>query len=138
MIKQDTIASRMISEFYDDMDHDSKKEAFSMKISVSGQVSDVSMLDAIASHFGQTRTSIVADLLHNSVLEMYFALTLEDKQALSLVADTETSNQYAKKGITQTYCGVGLDQGETTDKDMTWRSYTAMVKTSLEKNNADS
>lgn len=132
------MAARMIEEFYNDMDYDSKKEALSMKLSVSSKASDVTMLDAIAKNFGRTRTEIVSELLNTIVLEMVFSLTPEDQEKLSEIADKETTAYYTKRGVTQTYCGVGLEKGEKTNEDMSWRSFNALIKQKKDEKNADS
>jgi predicted Zn-dependent peptidase len=122
-----TFAGNIINEFYDDEGNEDYFEALNMKITVSGKVSDVTMLDAIAARFGTTRSSLVSDLIHNSVLEMYFVLSKEDKEKLSLTSDLETSRFLTKKGITQSYVGMGLDGKESTDEDMTWRRFNAII-----------
>lgn len=137
-IENKSKATLMVEELYRELNHLGQREAENMKVSFSTKVTDITMLDAIASHFEQTRTSIISELLSSIVLEMYFALNMEDKEKLSEIADKETTAIYDKKGITQFYSGVGLERGETTAEDMNWRSFTSMVKLNEEKRNADS
>lgn len=134
-----SLSRRMIEDFYGQEEDGSRNEAFSMKFTASGQISDISMLDAIAARFGTTRAGIVSELLHNCVLEMYFGLSLKDKEDLSTVADLETTKVYEKKGITQTTVGLGLPDGESTSEDLSWRGYYAAIKSQEEKGaeNAD-
>lgn len=134
-----SFSRNMVEEFYQDESSDSQHEAFNMKITVSGEISDITMLDAIAARFNTTRTAIVSDLIHNSVLEMYFGLSAKDRAIISESADLETTNVLTKKGITQTTVGYGLPQGEQTDEDMTWRGYNAIcMKNDKESEDANS
>ena len=133
-----SLPRRIIEDFYDNEESDSLHEAFNMKFTASGQVPDITMLDAIAARFNTTRTSLVSEILHSAVLEMYFGLTLKDKESLSYVADLETTKIYDKKGISQETAGCGLPQGESTNDDMSWRGYYAAILNSEEdKKDAD-
>jgi hypothetical protein len=129
---------KMVEEFYLDEADGSTSEAFSMKFTASGLISDITMLDAIAARFNTTRAALVSEILHNSVLEMYFGLTLKDKEALSYGADLETTKILDKKGISQETAGLGLARGETTTEDMNWRGYySAILKAEEDKKDAD-
>ena len=125
---------RMIEEFYDDEENETDYEAFNMKMTVSGQIADVTMLDAIAGRFGKTRSALVSEILHNSVMEMFNALTLRDKKSLSEISDLETTRIYTKNGISQETSCAGLPPGQnTTTDDMTWRCLYEIYKENAEK-----
>jgi hypothetical protein len=128
----------MVEDFYYEEQEGSQSETFNMKFTASGSISDITMLDAIASRFNTTRAALVSEILHSSVLEMYFGLTLKDKEALSLSADLETTKILDKKGITQQTICDGLPKGESTTDDMSWRSYyAAILQAEKDKKNAN-
>jgi hypothetical protein len=129
---------RIVQDFYSDEENGAEHEAFNMKFTAAGSISDITMLDAIAARFNTTRSALVSEILHGSVLEMYFALSLKDKEALSYRADLETTKILDKKGISQETVGFGLPQGESTTDDMSWRGYyAAILKAEEDKKNAD-
>ena len=129
---------RIVQDFYSDEENGAEHEAFNMKFTAAGSISDITMLDAIAARFNTTRSALVSEILHGSVLEMYFALSLKDKEALSYRADLETTKILDKKGISQETVGLGLSQGESTTDDMSWRGYyAAILKAEEDKKNAD-
>jgi hypothetical protein len=129
---------RIVQDFYSDEENGAEHEAFNMKFTAAGTISDVTMLDAIAARFNTTRSALVSEILHGSVLEMYFALSLKDKELLSRDADLETTRILTKKGVTQEYTGAGLPRGETTNEDMNWRGYyAAILKSEEDKKDAD-
>lgn len=125
-----TDPKQLIEDFYSDEENESHQEAFSMKITVSGQVSDVSLIDAVAARFNTTRSAIVSDILHDSAREMWFALSESDKESISYGADLETTKVLDKKGVTLTTVGFGLDKGEVASDDRTWRGYYSVWKNS--------
>jgi hypothetical protein len=131
-------ARRMVEDFYLNEEDGSYYEAFNMKFTASGTVSDITMLDAIAARFNTTRSALVSEILHDSVLEMYFGLNIEDKKNLSSSADLETTKILDKKGVKQESAGFGLEQGEVSNDDMSWRGYyAAILKSEEDKKNAD-
>lgn len=119
---------KMIEIFYMTLGNEEEHESMTMKISTAANISDVTMIDAIAAKFGTTRTSIVSDILHNAVSEMYAALTLEDKTVLSEVADLETTRILTKNGVTMEYVGMGIPKGEVSNQDHTWRTSVALIQ----------
>lgn len=131
-------SQRIVQDFYSDEENGAEHEAFNMKFTAAGSISDITMLDAIAARFNTTRSALVSEILHGSVLEMYFALSLKDKEALSYSADLETTKILDKKGISQETFGSGLPQGESTTDDMSWRGYyAAILKAEEDKKDAD-
>jgi hypothetical protein len=129
---------RIVQDFYSDEENGAHHEVFNMKFTAAGSISDITMLDAIAARFNTTRSALVSEILHGSVLEMYFALSLKDKELLSRDADLETTRILTKKGVTQEYSGAGLARGETTNEDMNWRGYYASIlKSEEDKKDAD-
>lgn len=124
----DTYSTGLIKDFYQDENDPQNTGVFDMKITVSGVISDITMLDAIAARFGTTRSAMVANLISNSVHEMYLTLDDKDRAELSKIADLETTAIYDKKGIEQISVGLGIAQGESTKEDIRWRMNDAAIK----------
>ena len=124
----DTYSTDLIKNFYQDENDPQNSGVFDMKITVSGVISDITMLDAIAARFGTTRSAMVSDLISNSVHEMYLTLDDKDRAELSKIADLETTSIYDKKGIDQVSVGLGVPSGESTKEDIRWRTNDAAIR----------
>ena len=124
----DTYSTGLIKDFYQDENDPQNTGVFDMKITVSGVISDITMLDAIAARFGTTRSAMVSNLISNSVHEMYLTLDDKDRAELSKVADLETTAIYDKRGIEQTTVGLGSPDGKPTKEDIRWRMNDAAIK----------
>lgn len=118
---------KIIEELYENEEYSGREEAYSTKVSFSGKVTDITLIDAIASRFDTTRTSILSSLIGTAALEMYWSLSEEDRRSISSAADLETTRILTKKGIIQTVVGLGLEQGESSNEDRTWRGYSDLI-----------
>ena len=134
-----TFKHKLIEEFYNDEDYEDQVVSQTTKVSFSGKITDIALIDAVAARFGKTRTAILSDLINTTALQMFISLRDEDRLAISKDADLASTAMLEKKGITQTYAGVGLEDGKTsTTEDMTWRSLGAMYRDREVKDNVDS
>jgi hypothetical protein len=130
--------NQLIQNYYDDEDNESFNDAKTHKFTASAQVSDFTMLDAIASRFNTSRSALVSEILHENVLEMYMTLNKKDREHLSSIADLETTAILDKKGITQKTAGFDLPQGEVSTEDRTWRGYSSLIQRSKDSDNVNS
>lgn len=68
-------------------------------LSIIADVDTGSMLRAIADRFNDSVSSLGGEILHDAVMEMFLALSDEDKKALSAKADALSRAEYEKRGI---------------------------------------
>jgi hypothetical protein len=110
----------IINNFYEAEKHGDIDEAMDTKITVRLRASSASFFSALASRFNTTRFNIIQDVLDNAAKEMFCTLSPEDRAAIAAIADKETTEIYAKNGLTISTAGWN---GNFENEDSTWRNF---------------
>jgi len=120
MTKPNFTPRDIIQNFYEAEKYGDIDEAMDTKITVRLRASSASFFSALASRFNTTRFNIIQDVLDNAAKEMFSTLSPEDRAAIAVVADKETTEIYSKNGLTISTAGWN---GSFENEDSTWRNF---------------
>ena len=77
----------MVEEMYEAEDSASTEELESVRFTATVPATDLYMIDLIASRFGQSRSSVVNEILSHASKAMFSALKEDDRDKISKAAD---------------------------------------------------
>lgn len=120
MTKPHSSPRDIIQNFYEAEKYGDIDEAMDTKITVRLRASSASFFSALASRFNTTRFNIIQDVLDNAAKEMFSTLSPEDRAAIAVVADKETTEIYSKNGLSISTTGLN---GSFENEDSTWRNF---------------
>lgn len=90
---------RLVIEMYDHESEKDFRDSTRKMLSISLGANQASMLRAISERFGKSLSSFAGEILHDAIEETFLFLSQEDKDALALKADTETTQFLKSKCI---------------------------------------
>lgn len=123
MTKPHSSPRDIIQNFYEAEKYGDIDEAMDTKITVRLRASSASFFSALASRFNTTRFNIIQDVLDNAAKEMFSTLSPEDRAAIAVVADKETTEIYSKNGLSISTTGLN---GSFENEDSTWRNFLTL------------
>lgn len=123
MTKPHSSPCDIIQNFYEAEKYGDIDEAMDTKITVRLRASSASFFSALASRFNTTRFNIIQDVLDNAAKEMFSTLSPEDRAAIAVVADKETTEIYSKNGLSISTTGLN---GSFENEDSTWRNFLTL------------
>jgi len=94
-------AQNLINQFYKNEQEENALDARELAgFTVRTKLDTAHMLQAISDRFNEPRSRLAADLLEDAVLEMFKALTPDDRSQLAAKADELTTAEMLKRGYT--------------------------------------
>ena len=93
---------KMVEEMYEVEDSASTEELESVRFTATVPATDLYMIDLIASRFGQSRSSVVNEILSYASGAMFSALKEDDRDKISKAAD-DLVDGHMKKNYSSYY-----------------------------------
>jgi len=93
------LAKNIIQEYEAKEGDEACYEASMVRFTAQLPYDELSMLDAIAANYGDTRANLVTEILQNITMELFFSLNPHAKKACSLAAAELEAKHQEKNGI---------------------------------------